>query len=281
MVKKGKRAKGGAQKAEGPLRNQPSFERIKRATVAMAVLHGKPPSRPFTILGTGFCIHPRGVVVTCRHVVEAFFEKTFDTYIQQLPAAERAKEIQELQDVRSLIPHALFYVMRPERHEVMMLPCPVEIGVAKTDADLGLVRLAVHAAYVKGYPTVEIEDFDRIHEGMEVATCGFPLGSVLQERMGTVTSSFTRGIVSSIIPAPGASRSDVKAFQLDLRATHGNSGGPVFSLDRGRVFGVLQGGVMDDYNSPLFSRAESVYQVLEQNEIERLLAAVNPLAGRG
>lgn len=68
-------------------------------------------------------------------------------------------------------------------------------------ADLGLVRLAVHAAYFKGSPTIEIEDFDRIHEGMEVATCGFPLGSVLQERMGTVTSSFTRGIVSTVIPA--------------------------------------------------------------------------------
>ena len=262
-------------------RSQQTFERIKRATVAMAVLHEKHPSRPFTILGSGFCIHPRGVIVTCRHVAEAFLERKFETYISQLPAEKREKEIQELQDVRSLIPYALFYVVRPGRHEVMMLPAPVQIGMAKTDLDLGLLRVAVHAAFRTGYPTVEIEDFDRIYEGKDVATCGFPLGSVLQQRMGTVTSSFSRGILSAIIPAPGASQNDVTAYQLDLRATHGNSGGPVFSVDNGRVLGVLQGGVVDDYGSPLFSRAESVYRVLALNEVQRLIAAVNPLAGVG
>ena len=54
----------------------------------------------------------------------------------------------------------------------------------------------------------------------------------LHDQIGTVTSSFTKGMISSIIPAHGVAREHVRGFQLDLTATNGNSGGPVFSLAR-------------------------------------------------
>jgi S1-C subfamily serine protease len=111
---------------------------------------------------------------------------------------------------------------------------------------------------------------------MEIATCGFPLGNLLFKQLGTVTSSFSRGIISSIIPAAGADRRDVQSFQLDLRATHGNSGGPVFSWATGRVLGVLQGGVDDPYGAFLFSRAESLYRLLDDGSIDRLLEVQRP-----
>jgi len=255
-----------------PPGTQQLFQRVKSATVAMVILHENHPKRPFTILGSGFCIHPRGVIVTCRHVAEAFLERKLDSYFAELPAEQRTKEIQELRELCSFRPYALFSLVIPERHEVVMFPAPVEFTMAKMDLDLGMFRLSAHTAFLGGYPVVEIEEFNRVYEGMEVATCGFPLGCVLKERMGTVTSSFTRGTLSAIIPAAGAPQDQVKAFQLDLRATHGNSGGPVFSVNTGRVIGVLQGGITDDYGSPLFSRAEPVYRVIAANEVERILA---------
>jgi len=53
--------------------------------------------------------------------------------------------------------------------------------------------------------------------------------------------------------------------QLDLRAVHGNSGGPVFSQESGKVFGIMQGGLTDQRNQLIFARAESVYPVIDTN----------------
>ena len=114
---------------------------------------------------------------------------------------------------------------------------------------------------------------------MEIATCGFPLGTGLFEKFGTIASSFSRGIISSIIPTSGAPRDLVIGFQLDLRTTHGNSGGPVFSWETGHVLGVLQGGIEDPYGNHLFSRAESVYRLLDSGVIDRVLEAKPPEPG--
>lgn len=148
--------------------------------------------------------------------------------------------------------------------------------VLTKDVDLGLLRLGSHDAFPKGYPTVGLEDFDSIHEGMDIATCGFPLGNRLFNQLRTVTSSFSRGIVSSIIPSAGTAHEYVTGFQLDLRATHGNSGGPVFSTHTGQVFGVLQGGVNDQYGNFLFSRAESVYRAIENDSVDNILTMKAP-----
>lgn len=258
------------------------FEQVKRATVALAVLHEQNPpchssKQPFTILGSGFCVHPQGVVVTCAHVIEAFMEKNIKEQIASITEEERKKkDSQVIRDVRVLIPHALFYVPQPDRQRVFVVCARVDTFLVKTNVDLGVVRLQPHGGFSAGYPTVDIEEFEGIHEGMEVGTCGFPLGNLLFEQLGTVTSSFSRGIVSSIIPVAGASRKDVAGFQLDLRATHGNSGGPVISWSTGRAFGILQGGVSDQYGSFLFSRAESLYRVLDNGLVEAVLKAQRP-----
>lgn len=258
-----------------------ALKRIKKATVALAFMHEQEqplPMRkqPFTILGSGFCIHRQGVVVTCAHVIEAFMEKNIKEHLDSIPSEEKSKRIQNIPETRSLIPHALFYLPRHDRHEMHIITARVDVCTAKTNMDLGALRLHPHAAFPQGYPVMRIEDFDHVHEGLEIATCGFPLGNLLFEQLGTVTSSFTRGIVSSIIPAEGASLKDVTGFQLDLRVTHGNSGGPVFSWKTGRVFGVLQSGLSDQRGQLVFSRAESVYRLLEDGFVERLLTMPRP-----
>lgn len=270
------------QRDEGMSRSrQELLGQLKAATVALAVVdrNADPqPSRdqPFVILGSGFCIHKKGVIVTCAHVVEAFMEKSIKENLDSIPEEQKSKDLQEIPDTRSFIPHALFYVPKPDTQQVAIISSRVEIAMAKTDMDLGLLRLHPHAYFEQGYPTVPIEDFDEIHEGMEIATCGFPLGNKLFEQLGTVTSSFSRGIISSIIPTPGAAREHVQGFQLDLRATHGNSGGPVFDWQSGRVLGVLQGGVDDDCGNHLFSRAESIYRLLDLGAVQELVEKERP-----
>jgi S1-C subfamily serine protease len=108
---------------------------------------------------------------------------------------------------------------------------------------------------------------------VEVATCGFPLGEALYDQIGTVTSSFTKGMISSIIPAQGVPREHVRGFQLDLTATNGNSGGPVFSLATGRVFGVLQRGAVHPQTGHIvqgLTKAEPVYPVFDTDLLARL-----------
>ena len=52
------------------------YDAVKKATVGIVMeLPNRLPKRPFTIVGTGFCIHPDGIVVTCEHVFRAFFDQ--------------------------------------------------------------------------------------------------------------------------------------------------------------------------------------------------------------
>jgi len=59
---------------------------------------------------------------------------------------------------------------------------------------------------------------------------------------------------------------------VGLTATHGNSGGPVFSIASGRVFGVLQRGVADRTGGLIhgLTKAEPVYPILAANLIEAI-----------
>ena len=51
------------------------LNRIKKATVALVLHHpGHGAQQPFTIVGSGFCIDPKGLVVTCEHVLSAFMK---------------------------------------------------------------------------------------------------------------------------------------------------------------------------------------------------------------
>src|SRR5229473_7494526 len=215
------------------------FERVKRATVAVADMNREGAAHPFTIVGSGFCVDPRGLIVTCRHVLEAMMEKTAAQQILEVSKEEAQKKIQKLPPVQAITPFAVFYAGQSKDMErLLFFPCQVDNATAKTDFDLAMLRVLPHKAFVSGYPFLEIEEHGSIAEGDLIATCGFPLGNYLYDQLGTVTSSFTTGIISSVIPAAGVGTELLRGFQLDLTATHGNSGGPVFSIVSGRVFGV-------------------------------------------
>ncbi len=249
------------------------FDRVKRATVAVVGLNVEGARHPFTIIGSGFCIDPAGIVVTCRHVVDEFMTIPTMEQIKQPTGGKTPGGGQILPLVQMLEMYAVFYWMLTQTRLVALLARVTHV-VCKTDVDLALLKLNPdQEAFPSGYPTLEIEDPQEIHEGDEIGTCGFPLGTFLHDQLGTVTSSFTRGIISSIIPAPGAARDLIKGFQLDLGATHGNSGGPIFLLESGRVFGVLEAGFPAQSGLGHLTKAAPIYPVLEYGTIDQLKRA--------
>jgi S1-C subfamily serine protease len=248
------------------------YDAVKKATVAIVLEHPeRVPAKPFTIVGSGFCIDPRGIVVTCEHVFRPFVDP--DAYKKLMEAVSDGRPAASF-EAQAFRPTAVFH-SHVEGTRVYMPLVAVDNVVTKTNFDLAALKLHSHAAFKTGFPSLPIAPYEDIHEMMEVGTCGFPLGNVLQEQLGTVTSSFTKGIISSIIPAPGARCEDVKGFQLDLTATNGNSGGPVFSLQTGEILGVLQGGAMHPHGYAVqgITKAEPIYPLLQNDLIERLAAS--------
>lgn len=251
------------------------LEKIKRATVAVALIPDAPPKdrkvTPFTILGSGFCIDASGILVTCEHVVSAFTKQNIRQAIADVPPGDRPQAVWPLKGLEVQRPHVLFYAADRSGENLLVIPVPVTLAVAKLEYDLGLMRIGSHAAFPSGYPFLEPEEFNEIHEGMEVATCGFPMGNELHEQLGTKTSSFTKGILSSIAPAAGGAPELITGFQLDLTATFGNSGGPVFSWATGKVIGVLQGAPTERSGAvlPGIAHAESFHRILRDGTLDR------------
>lgn len=98
-------------------------------------------------------------------------------------------------------------------------------------ADVAILKISSPSLVVHGIEP----DIDRINQGDEVVVIGYPLGLDLLERTKDerVEPSLSTGIVSRV---------GQDFIQLNLRAYHGNSGGPVLNR-KGFVIGVLTGNV--------------------------------------
>lgn len=199
-------------------------------------------------------------------------KKPVQEHIVDIPKELESKKFIPTNSGISIL-HAVFFDTQYSKHKMRAIPAPMDIATIKTDCDIGMMRIQPSIAFPKGFPSLAIEEFDQIYEGMEIATCGFPLGNNLNNQIGTITSSFTKGILSSIIPMHGCEIEHLSGFQLDITATHGNSGGPVFNLENGKVFGVLQRGVLDQQDEilPGIVKAEPVYPLIDRDLLGRIL----------
>ena len=248
------------------------LEKIKAATVAIAYINTADSKEPFTILGSGFCIDASGVIITCRHVLEAMMSKSIAEQIEESEPSSTSNSPQQLSPGDVKRPHAIFYDIKRTSDHVFAIPVPMQNSISKIDKDLAALQLLKHNTFSNGYPYLEIEDYKDISEGEDIGVCGFPLGNYLFNQLGTVTSSFTTGILSSIIPAPNVQLPQLTGFQLDVTATNGNSGGPVFTMNSGKVFGVLTLGVVHPSGEIVqgLVKAEPVYPAVEDDFIKRL-----------
>lgn len=216
------------------------YRKIKPAVAAIGMIAAVGEQTHLIIAGTGFCVDPRGIIVTCRHVFEEFQKNFIPKFQEQLDEMlSRPNEIirGELMPIK-----ALFFFEDGNRLGLL----EVMIKDVLSDVDIDIAILRANAKYFRKegepYPSIRMGDSNTLKEGQDVAACGFPYGYHLHVASSSANASLSTGVVSAIIPAPvvlQASPEDCKSFQLDMTINPGNSGGPVFRSGDGEVVGVV------------------------------------------
>ena len=198
------------------LANLPDLiDRIKPSIVVIGT-YSQTRSPAFVMRGTGFVIADGTLIATNAHVIpETLNSASGEILVVQALAAPKAAQ----QRV-------------------------VKVAVTDKDHDLSLLR--IEGAPL---PPMALHTTPAVREGQSVAFTGFPIGAVLG--LSPVTH---RGIISAItpivLPGPNASQLNAKVirrlkrgsfevYQLDGTAYPGNSGGPLFELEKGEVIGII------------------------------------------
>jgi S1-C subfamily serine protease len=207
---------------------------ISRITTGTA----QPPPFPH-IFGTGFLVSRKGIVVTNRHVVDAF---------DQFPNHPQTGE--------SPLAAIMWFpgAVEDERRGWQMLAIDVNASnvlgeFTSTDVwfgnavpDIGFVQLKVREINCLELAS---EDF-YVKVGMPIATMGYPMGSiplsVLGGRLNQLTPFIRQGIVSSVFPFPGARP---HGFTIDIMQQGGSSGSPILNPQNGKVVGMMSSGILE------------------------------------
>jgi S1-C subfamily serine protease len=126
----------------------------------------------------------------------------------------------------------------------------------------------------------------RPEEGEPIAVSGYPLSSaVLVSTSGAIASSWRVDQKDLPLGAPGAFTSHLSDLYLaDMHVNHGNSGGPVYSLEDGSVIGVCVSFLKDSldgrewYNSglSLMIPAKYVVELLRKNHLKWTATNTSP-----
>jgi S1-C subfamily serine protease len=219
----------------------------KPAVVAVGIYNATASPR-FTMRGTGFVVGDGRQVVTNAHVIGDTANLPFGTQL-------RVRIVAGL-------------VGQPERVATL-----VRSDVAH---DLALLRIEGDPL-----PALALGAAETVPEGTAVAFIGFPIGGTLG--MSLVTH---RGIISSvprIVMPPASARLLTERavaqirdgafliYQLDATAYPGNSGGPLFDVDSGRVIGVLNSVLTKGLRETALSNPSGIsYAIPVQHVLELL-----------
>ena len=159
--------------------------------------------------GSGFIIPDSGLIVTNRHLVR-------DWEYNPPPPGTTGR----MTKIEAILPHHILEDLLPA--EVYRL--------GENNVDVAILRIdSPNLPFVLGIEA----DLSHTNPGDEVLVIGYPLGLELLEKTKDTTAnpSLSPGIVSRV---------GHDFIQLNLRAYHGNSGGPVLNR-KGEVIGILTG----------------------------------------
>ena len=193
-------------------------ELIRQVKPAIVVIgtYARTRSPAFIMRGTGFVVGDGNTVATNSHVLP----ETLDAAVGE----------------------TLVVQVLPGQPSMQQRPAT---SVARDSAhDLALLRIEGSAL-----PALTLQNEAAVSEGQSVAFIGFPIGTALG--LSPVTH---RGIISAItpiaLPTGTANQLNEKVikrlragsfevYQLDATAYPGNSGGPLFDVERGEVVAVI------------------------------------------
>jgi len=227
-------------------------ERIRPSVVAVGTMY--PPRQPIggmdpvVYLGTGFVVGDGTEVITNAHVLPAALDVDNNQTLAVFSGRGTAAVARPAREVR-----------RDEKH------------------DLALLQFAGPPL-----PALPLGDAEAVREGQSVAFTGFPIGNVLGLYPAT-----HRGIIAAITPIarPLENARDLEAvhlrrlrdsfevFQLDATAYPGNSGSPLFELERGRVIGVINGVIVKESRESILSRPSGISYAIPATHVTGLLEA--------
>lgn len=214
-----------------------AYRRIKECVVAITPMFQPGPSDFPAIIGTGFFVSSRGVVCTCRHVVDAFDQLPRAADFKGIPAA--ALVFREA-DVEGRKAWAWFPVrIRGFGFSAILGDSAGYVGPNPPDIAFLLLD-------VTDTPVVAFAD-SPLSEGEWLAFSGFPMGTRLLRAPGwlhQVGPTLHAGIVSSVLPH--ALVPTPHAFIMQSNTQGGASGSPVFRPD-GKVVGMVYMVIREDF----------------------------------
>ncbi|WP_164504263.1 serine protease [Nitrosomonas sp. HPC101] len=220
--------------------------RIKPAIVGIGSFH-KLRSPPVNFLGTGFVIGDGQHVITNVHVISDLSDgKNKDALIIMTGKGNKP----ELRNTT--------IVAQDKEH------------------DLALLRFEGTAL-----PVMKLGNASKIKEGALLAFTGFPIGMVLGFYPVTHRATIS-SITPVILPAQNTrqldatkirqlQRSAYTVFQLDGTAYPGNSGSPLYDVDTGEVYGVVNMVFVKDKKESILSDPSGISYAIPGNYIMDLL----------
>lgn len=218
-----------------------TFEIIRPSIVALGSKLDLLGGYPFpTIIGTGFVVDERGIILTNRHVAEA---------LQSLPrdpeTAEETAVAFVFSEVRA---ENGAHMLRVNRIQVKTYNLMTRFNTAGPFYGEPLPDLAFLQLAVKGLRPLHIaSEPHSLRVGMHVATAGFPLGTdalLLNNKIVQLTPLLRQGIVSSLYPFPCP---NPHGFTVDIMIQGGASGSPIFLPHEPVVVGMLYAGLGDSF----------------------------------
>lgn len=197
-----------------------------------------------TIIGTGFVVDERGLVVTNKHVAET---------LMRLPAHPVTGQ-----------PSAFALVWLPVHNEgdqhtlptllvglrAFFLPESMTVNgpyFGEAIPDVAFVQLNVRELNVLRLATQP----NSLEVGMSIATAGFPSGAdvlTVYGRLTQVSPMLRAGVVSSVIPFQCPLP---HGFTIDAMVQGGASGSPVFRHDSPEVIGIVHAYARSSINTTL------------------------------
>jgi S1-C subfamily serine protease len=198
------------------------IEKNRNSIVLIDVqIPGEGTQRKISVRGTGFIISEGGKFITCAHVYK------------QIPENEK-----EFLGVSVIGKTDEKNITHYNRYKVELLKIDEE-------NDLALMKIITED---KKFKPIDYDNSESIKEGGEAVFIGYPLATELLGMGFGITMTTNRCIISSV-KRRGADGL-LHFFLIDTHTNNGSSGSPLFSLESGKVIGVVSGKISAKIPAP-------------------------------